>query len=112
VASAGLSMDGDPRAAYSVLTWAGGGWRVAQYRVEYDVQRVAKEMRRCGLPRGCWRPGTTIAASPWPQPAHSVTKAQRGWRAGCVATACRAERSYQPRRFLRFSPIALAARMA
>jgi predicted phosphodiesterase len=51
-ASVGLSMDGDPRAAYSVLTWAGGGWRVAQYRVEYDVQRVAREMRRNGLPRG------------------------------------------------------------
>ncbi len=46
VASAGLSMDGDPRAAYSVLAWAGGGWRVAQYRVEYDVQRVAREMQR------------------------------------------------------------------
>lgn len=52
VASVGLSMDGDPRAAYSVLTWAGGGWQVAQYRVEYDVQRVARDMRRGGLPRG------------------------------------------------------------
>ena len=51
-ASVGLPMDGDPRAAYSVLSWAGGGWRVAQYRVEYDVERVAKEMRRNGLPRG------------------------------------------------------------
>jgi predicted phosphodiesterase len=51
-ASVGLSMDGDPRAAYSVLTWAGGSWRVAQYRAEYDVQRVAREMRRNGLPRG------------------------------------------------------------
>ncbi len=50
--SAGLPMDGDPRAAYSVLTWAGGGWRVAQYRVEYNVQSVAREMRRNGLPRG------------------------------------------------------------
>lgn len=49
---AGLPMDGDLRAAYSVLTWAGGGWRVAQYRVEYNVQSVAKEMRRAGLPRG------------------------------------------------------------
>lgn len=52
VASAGLSMDGDPRAAYSVLSWAGGGWRVAQHRAAYDVERVAKEMRRNGLPRG------------------------------------------------------------
>ena len=52
VASVGLSMDGDPRAAYSVLTWAGGGWQMAQYRVEYNVQRVARDMRRGGLPRG------------------------------------------------------------
>ena len=52
VASVGLPMDGDLRAAYSVLTWAGGGWRVGQYRVEYDVQRVAREMQRNGLPRG------------------------------------------------------------
>lgn len=51
-ASVGLPMDGDPRAAYSVLSWAGGGWRVAQYRVEYDVEGVAREMRRNGLPRG------------------------------------------------------------
>ena len=52
MASVGLPMDGDLRAAYSVLTWAGGGWRVGQYRVEYDVQRVAREMQRNGLPRG------------------------------------------------------------
>ncbi len=49
---AGLPMDGDLRAAYSVLTWAGGGWSVGQYRVEYDVQRVARDMQRNGLPRG------------------------------------------------------------
>lgn len=52
VASVGLPMDGDTRAAYSVLTWAGGGWSVAQYRVEYDVEKVAEEMRQCGMPRG------------------------------------------------------------
>lgn len=50
--SVGLPRDGDTRAAYSVATWAGGGWRVAQYRVPYDVQRVARDMRRVGLPRG------------------------------------------------------------
>lgn len=52
IASAGLCMDGDTRAAYSTLTWAGGAWSVSQYRVEYDVQKVARDMRRCGLPRG------------------------------------------------------------
>lgn len=52
VSSVGLPMDGDPRAAYSVFTWQGGGWQVAQYRVEYDAPRVAREMARNGLPRG------------------------------------------------------------
>jgi predicted phosphodiesterase len=51
VSSVGLPRDGDTRAAYSVLTWS-GGWRVAQYRVEYDVDQVASDMRTSGLPRG------------------------------------------------------------
>lgn len=63
VASAGLSMDGDPRAAYSVLTWSGGAWSVGQYRVEYDVQKVARDMRRCGLPRGRHFAERLLAAS-------------------------------------------------
>ena len=63
VASVGLPMDGDPRAAYSVMTWAGGGWSVSQYRVEYDVQRVARLMRRNGLPRGRHFAERLLAAS-------------------------------------------------
>lgn len=52
VASAGQPRDGDTRAAYSVLTWTGDGWSVSQYRVEYDVEAVAADMRDGGLPRG------------------------------------------------------------
>lgn len=52
VASVGLPRDGDPRAAYTVLTWTGDEWAVSQYRVEYDVNRVAEEMRTSDLPRG------------------------------------------------------------
>jgi predicted phosphodiesterase len=63
VASAGLCMDGDTRAAYSVLTWDGGAWSVAQYRVEYDAERVARDMRRCGLPRGRHFAERMLAAS-------------------------------------------------
>ncbi|MER2599423.1 MAG: metallophosphoesterase family protein [Caldilineales bacterium] len=52
VASVGLPMDGDARAAYSVLTWAREGWTVTCHRVAYDVEAVARDMRSGGLPRG------------------------------------------------------------
>lgn len=52
VASAGLPMDGDPRAAWSILTWTGAAWRAEQRRVFYNVQIVAHAMRSGGLPRG------------------------------------------------------------
>jgi len=57
VASAGLPMDGDPRAAYAILTWEGdagkgGAWRAEHRRVIYRQAIVAHEMRTGGLPRG------------------------------------------------------------
>lgn len=52
VASAGLSMDGDPRAAWAILTWDGVAWRAEHRRVFYAVQVVAHAMRSCGMPRG------------------------------------------------------------
>lgn len=52
VASAGLPMDGDQRAAYAVLTWEGSGWRGEHHRVFYDVPVVARQMTTCGMPRG------------------------------------------------------------
>ncbi len=52
VSSAGLPMDGDPRAAYTILTWDGRAWQVEHRRVFYNAPRVAFEMRNGGMPRG------------------------------------------------------------
>jgi predicted phosphodiesterase len=52
VASAGLSMDGDPRAAYAILTWTGEAWQAEHRRVYYNVPMVVHQMRTGGLPRG------------------------------------------------------------
>jgi predicted phosphodiesterase len=52
VASAGLPMDGDPRAAYAILTWDGSAWRGEHHRVYYDLPVVARQMTTGGMPRG------------------------------------------------------------
>lgn len=52
VASAGLPMDGDPRAVYAILTWDRGHWQAEHRRVHYDVPVVAHQMRTGGMPRG------------------------------------------------------------
>ncbi len=52
VSSAGLPMDGDPRAVYAILTWDGRRWQATHQRVFYDVPVVAHQMRVGGLPRG------------------------------------------------------------
>jgi predicted phosphodiesterase len=52
VASAGLPMDGDRRAAYAILTWDAAGWRAEHRRVFYNLPVVANEMRTGGMPRG------------------------------------------------------------
>ena len=51
VASAGLPKDGDPRAAYAVLTARPGGWEVKHRRVPFDVKRVARQLADCGIPQ-------------------------------------------------------------
>lgn len=63
VASVGLPMDGDQRAAYAVLTWDGREWRAEHYRVYYPVPVVAHEMRTSGMPRGKHFAERLIAAS-------------------------------------------------
>jgi len=52
VASAGLPMDGDPRAVYAILTWQDGQWQAEHHRVFYEVPVVARQMREGGMPRG------------------------------------------------------------
>lgn len=50
VASAGFPTDGDPRAAYTELTYRSGGWEVRQHRVAYDLDRAEAALRAAGLP--------------------------------------------------------------
>ncbi len=52
IASVGLPMDGDTRAAYAILTWKDQRWQVEHHRVLYDVRVVAHQMRMGGMPRG------------------------------------------------------------
>jgi hypothetical protein len=52
VASAGLPMDGDLRAAYAILTWDGSAWRGEHHRVFYNLPVVARQMTTGGMPRG------------------------------------------------------------
>ena len=50
VASAGLPKDGDPRAHYAILTRRNGGWSVRSRRVAFDVDKVERQIRKCGMP--------------------------------------------------------------
>ncbi len=50
VASAGLPKDGDPRAGYAILTQRPGGWDVRHRRVGFNVDRVAREIEKSGMP--------------------------------------------------------------
>ncbi len=63
VASAGLPMDGDMRAAYAILTWQIAGWHAEHHRVEYDVRGVVQAMRNNGMPRGKHFADRLMAAS-------------------------------------------------
>ncbi len=51
VASAGLPKDGDPRAAYAILTQRSGGWEVKHRRVGFDVEKVVRDIEKSGMPR-------------------------------------------------------------
>jgi predicted phosphodiesterase len=50
VASAGLPKDGDPRACYALFTQRPGGWEVKHRRVEFDVEKVARDIEKSGMP--------------------------------------------------------------
>jgi putative phosphoesterase len=49
--SIGQPRDGDPRAAFAILTLVEGKFSFEIKRVEYDVDRVAKEIIQAGLPQ-------------------------------------------------------------
>ena len=46
----GKSKDGDPRAAFAILEGASAGVQARIERVEYDAERVAREVAEAGLP--------------------------------------------------------------
>ncbi|GAC1405736.1 MAG: metallophosphoesterase family protein [Candidatus Velthaea sp.] len=50
VASAGLPKDGDPRAHYAILTSRASGWEIKSRRVAFDVDKVAKDLRKSDIP--------------------------------------------------------------
>ncbi len=50
VASAGLPKDGDPRVSYAIFTERPGGWQVKHRRVSFDVEGVARQIRKSGMP--------------------------------------------------------------
>jgi putative phosphoesterase len=50
IASAGLPKDGDPRAHYAILTLREGGWEVKSRRVPFDVEKVARQLAKSGIP--------------------------------------------------------------
>jgi predicted phosphodiesterase len=50
VASAGLPKDGDPRAHYAILTLRPGGWEHKSRRVDFDVEKVARQMIKNEIP--------------------------------------------------------------
>jgi len=50
VASCGLPRDEDLRAAYGILTWQNSTWEAEIRRVAYDVQKVVKQIKSCGMP--------------------------------------------------------------
>ncbi len=50
VSSAGLPKDGDPRAGYAIFTQRSGGWQVKHRRVPFDVDKVARDIEKSGMP--------------------------------------------------------------
>ena len=50
VSSAGLPKDGDPRAHYAILTQRPDGWEIQSRQVDFDVEKVARQLRRSGIP--------------------------------------------------------------
>jgi len=50
VASAGLPKDGDPRAHYAIFTLRADGWEHKSRRVPFDVEKVADQLMKSGIP--------------------------------------------------------------
>jgi len=50
IGSVGFPFDGDPRAAYALVTWDGRSWQVQHRRVAYDYEQTISAIERSGQP--------------------------------------------------------------
>ncbi len=50
VSSCGLPKDGDARASYAIFTQRSGGWQIRPRRVDYDVEKAARDLEKSGMP--------------------------------------------------------------
>ena len=50
IGAVGFPFDGDPRAAYALVTWDGAHWHVTHRRVAYDYEAVARDAEASGAP--------------------------------------------------------------
>jgi putative phosphoesterase len=50
VGSCGLPRDEDTRASYGILTWQDSIWQAEIRRVDYDIKKVMKQLKQCGIP--------------------------------------------------------------
>ena len=50
VASVGIPKDTDLRAAYTILTRRESGWEIKQRRVDFDRDKVVRQLRKSGMP--------------------------------------------------------------
>jgi len=50
IGAVGFPFDGDPRAAYALVTWDGTHWAVTHRRVAYDYEAVARDAEQSGAP--------------------------------------------------------------
>ncbi len=50
IGSVGFPFDGDPRAAYALVTWDGTQWTITHRRVAYDYEAVARDAEQSGAP--------------------------------------------------------------
>jgi putative phosphoesterase len=62
VGSCGLPRDEDIRASYGILSWQEHTWQAEIRRVPYDVKKVMKQFKQCGMPKSEKRSKILLAA--------------------------------------------------
>ena len=62
VGSCGLPRDEDRRASYGILSWQESTWQAEIRRVPYDIKKVVKQLKQCGMPKSEKRRKILLAA--------------------------------------------------